>query len=191
MDQTKQPDVFEFNSFVFGVNPAPFDTQFISQEHTLELKDDYPLAADTVLNSTYMDNRMDSETDKNCSIKLHQELSVLWEKANMHARKWLSNSAEVFEKIPTVDRINEVDLSKEYILSVKTLKLLWIAKENQFIYHSVPIEADFNFTKCNLLRKISLFDPLGFLAPYIARAKVFMQNVWVSGIDWDKQLSKD
>ena len=124
MDQTKQPDLFEFNSFVFRVNPAPFDAQFISQEHTLELKDDYPLAADTVFNSTYMDNRMDSETDKNCSIKLHQELSVLWEKTNMHARKWLSNSAKVFEKIPTVDRVNEVDLSKEYILSVKTLKLL-------------------------------------------------------------------
>ena len=31
MDQTKQPDVFESNSLVFGVNSAPSETQLVSQ----------------------------------------------------------------------------------------------------------------------------------------------------------------
>ena len=43
-----------------------------------------------------------------------------------------------------------------------------------------------------MLKKIlPLFDPLGFLALYVTRAKVFMQDLWVSGIDWDEELNKE
>ena len=72
----------------------------------------------------------------------------------MHARKWLSNSAKVSEKIPVEICANKVDLSKEYLSSVKTLGCFRIAKEDQFTFHSVPIEAQFQYAKRNLLRKI-------------------------------------
>ena len=47
-----------------------------------------------------------------------------------HARKKMAiKFNESFDKkVPAEDRANEVDLSKEYLLSVKTLGLLWIAK---------------------------------------------------------------
>ena len=39
------------------------------------------------------------------------------------------------------------------------------------------------------LKKIaSLFDPLGFLAPYVVHAKMLLQQIWTSGIDWDDTL---
>lgn len=33
-----------------------------------------------------------------------------------------------------------------------------------------------------------LFEPQGFIAPYIIRAKLIMQNIWVSGFDWDEEV---
>ena len=33
-----------------------------------------------------------------------------------------------------------------------------------------------------------LFDPLGFLAPYVIRAKILLQEMWISGLDWDDPL---
>ena len=87
MDQTKQPGIFESNSLVFGVNSERFEAQFVPQEHALDLKDACPLAADTVLNSTNMDETMESVADKNCDIELYQELSTLRGEANMHARR--------------------------------------------------------------------------------------------------------
>lgn len=33
-----------------------------------------------------------------------------------------------------------------------------------------------------------LFDPLGWLSPVIIKAKIMVQQVWIHGIDWDKNL---
>lgn len=33
-----------------------------------------------------------------------------------------------------------------------------------------------------------MYDPLGWLAPVIIRAKVFMQSLWVMTLQWDDEL---
>ena len=59
-----------------------------------------------------MDDSMDSApSDEEC-LELYDHLSKLWGSAGMHARKWLSNSEQVLEKIPEGDRAAEVDLDK-------------------------------------------------------------------------------
>ena len=37
----------------------------------------------------------------------------------------------------------------------------------------------------------SLFDPLGFLAPFVVRAKILLQKVWQLGLAWDDPLPLD
>ena len=42
------------------------------------------------------------------------------------------------------------------------------------------------------MSKIStLFDPVGFLKPFVVRAKLLMQEVWISEIDCDDQLPEN
>ena len=55
----------------------------------------FPLAAETVLRSTYMDDSMDSVANEDQVLELHRQLSQLLAQAGMHARKWLSNSPRV------------------------------------------------------------------------------------------------
>ena len=50
---------------------------------------------------------------------------------------------------------------------VKTLGVLWLAKEDVFTYANPP-EDDYPLTKWNL----------GFLAPYVIRAKILLQEIW-------------
>ena len=41
-------------------------------------------------------------------------------------------------------------------------------------------------TKHAFLKGIAtLFDPLGFLSAYVIRAKIILQEMWESGVDWD------
>ena len=66
----------------------------------MESREQYPKATETMLESTYMDDSMDSApSDEEC-LELYDQLSKLWGSASMYARKWHSNCERVLEKIP-------------------------------------------------------------------------------------------
>ena len=60
-----EPDTFEFDRVVFGVNSSNFQAQFVAREHAKKYQSEFPLAAETILKSTYMDDSMDSVPDVN------------------------------------------------------------------------------------------------------------------------------
>ena len=66
LDVEGEPQEYEFDHVVFGKNSASMEAQFVAQENARRHQDQYPLAAETVLESTYMDDSIDSvenETD--------------------------------------------------------------------------------------------------------------------------------
>ena len=191
IDQDRQPDTYQFNRVVFGVNSSPFQAQFVLQHHAKKFKDTFPLAAETVLRSTYMDDSMDSVANEDQGIELHRQLSQLLKQAGMHARKWLSNSPRVLRDIPLQDRKAEVDLDADYLPSTKTLGVWWLSDQDVFTFKENAPSSDVKYTKRNFLKQIAtLFDPIGFLAPFTIRAKMLLQQMWMAGLDWDEELTE-
>ena len=126
------------------------------------------------------------------SKEVYHQLSSLWQKANMHARKWLSNSSDLLSCIPQEDRAAQLDLSSGDLPQVKTLGVLWLASDDIFTFKFSAPEKGSQLTKRLFLRHIaSMFDPLGFLAPFVVRAKVLFQEMWLDGYDWDAYLSPE
>ena len=37
----------------------------------------------------------------------------------------------------------------------------------------------------------SIFDPIGFLAPYVVRAKIFLQSLWKLRQGWDERIPEE
>ena len=74
---------------------------------------------------------------------------------------------------------------------MKTLGVLWSPSEDEFKYQVHQPGGDHSSTKRTFLKMIAtLFDPLGFLAPYIIRAKIILQEMWESGVDWDDSVEE-
>lgn len=92
MELTRPPDRYEFERLVFGMNSSPFEAQFVVKHRAESCGVDLPLAAESVLESTYIDDTMDSVPDDHTAITLYHQLTELWKGCGMHARKWISNS---------------------------------------------------------------------------------------------------
>ena len=152
--EDKEPDEYEFSRLVFGVNSCPFQAQLVTRKHAEEKMTEFPAAADAVLNSTYMDDTMDSVADDSDGVQLYEQLSELWKTAGMHARKWISNSQEVLRAVPEEDRADEVNLEEGELPSVKTLGVTWKAAEDVFKFTSNAPEKLIKYTKRNFISSI-------------------------------------
>jgi len=102
----------------------------------------------------------------------------------MNLRDWLSNSDAVNNKIKAEDRLNES--------FVKVLGLRWnTLKDNLYVSMKKFDEFGEATTKRQILAMMaSIFDPLGLLTPSTLKMKIFIQELWEKGKDWDETLLK-
>ena len=146
LDQSAPPQIYEFNRVVFGINASPFLAQFVSQEHARQHAAQYPLAAEVVLKSTFMDDGVTSVIDEDTGKETYHQLSQLWESAGMHARKWLSNSHAVLEEIPVADQAPDIDLSGD-LPAIKSLGLKWQASNDTLSFNIRAEQQESPWTK--------------------------------------------
>ena len=173
-------------------NSAPMQAQFVAQEHARRQRTEYPLAAETVLQSTYMDDSLDSVEEDEKGIELHHQLKSLWAKASMHARKWVSNSAKVMAVIPEEDLATEVNIRDKKDAVTTTLVLQGNSTEDILAVPATPPPFNYPITKRNALKKIAtVFDPLGLVSPFIVQAKIMLQELWNRGYDWDEEVQDE
>ena len=188
----RNPDVYEFSRVVFGKNSAPFEAQFIAQENARRHQTEFPLAAETVLQSTYMDDSLDSVEEDEKGVDLYHQLNALWAKAGMHARKWVSNSATVMAAIPEEDRATEVDIKDSKDTVTTTLGLQWNSTDDLLAVPATPVTEGYPITKRSVLKKIAtVFDPLGLISPFVVQAKIMLQELWNRGYDWDEEVQDE
>ena len=91
--------------------------------------------------------------------------------------------------------MHEVNLDHDPLPSATTCKILgimWHASEDVFTFVSHIAEQECEWTKQIFLSRIEpLFDPLGLMAPFLIRAKILMQEVWLHGLEWDERLPQE
>ncbi|XP_040075679.1 uncharacterized protein LOC120847841 [Ixodes scapularis] len=108
----------------------------------------------------------------------------------MRLHKWGSNSAslaEVFEE----DGAGQKPLGQVANV-LKVLGVTWEPKEDSLMFspeHVMATARHQENTKRFVLQTTArLYDPLGFLAPFVVRAKILFQEIWKLNLDWDDVL---
>ena len=189
MDQSKEPEVYQFLRYAFGGCYCPFCAQYVWQKHADDHRAEYPVAAEAVKNSCYMDDLMPSVETVETAKEMRQQLTNLGDKAGFHIRKWISQKPEVIMDIPEADQATKVDLEKKEFPVMKTLGVVWIVQEDKFSFSFVPPPDELVLTKRNMLKKTaSIYDPFGFLMPFVVQAKMLMQEAWIEALGWDEEL---
>lgn len=179
---------YQLTTVTFGTTSAPFLASR-TLKHLAELnKDKYPIATEIITNDFYVDDLISGSETLEGAIKAKEELIASLQEGKFTLRKWSSNSQELLDSLP-------IELTEKSLQSfsseewTKALGLQWNPRTDQFNFEVNWLLDDKKLTKRKFLSEASkLFDPLGWLAPVVINAKIWMQQIWLSDISWDIEV---
>ena len=103
--------------------------------------------------------------------------------AGMSLAKWSTNSEILENKV-----YSELDSKHLEAGSLKILGIKWTPNTDMFSYEGITLLENVVATKRVVLSFIArLFDPVGFLSPYVLILKILFQELWQLGLDWDEE----
>lgn len=187
----------ELNEYVlltvtYGMKSSPFLAIRCMIELATIKKEVYPLASRATLLERYMDDYFSGADNEEEIVRLYEELCEMLTQFGLELGKWKTNCPKLLERI-SCDLDNDtkyVDLSDEY---ASVLGLKWIPNIDCFTFKVELTKSNVeSVTKRNVVSEIAkLYDPNGYLEPVIVKAKIFIQQLWKSKLDWDDSLGED
>ncbi|XP_076679541.1 uncharacterized protein LOC143374875 [Andrena cerasifolii] len=173
----------------YGMACAPYLAIRTLKQLSADEIDRYPSAAPCLLNDVYMDDVISGADTISAALHIQKELLSLLKAGGFKLRKWASNSPELLKTLPLDYVATTPELSCNFEGTFSLLGLKWQTTSDCFLFSAAPKNRDNALTKRVVFRETaSLYDPLGFLAPVIIAAKIFVQSLWLLKLGWDEPL---
>lgn len=178
----------ELQTVTYGTNCAPFLATRTLNDLANQGQGSFPLAADTLLRQTYVDDVLGGTDTLPDLLQLQGELTELLKSGGFELHKWNSNVRTMFKWFQNE---TEFHFQPEGSIS-KVLGISWNPTVDCFQISIPKVLEKRVFTKREVLGIIAqVFDPMGFVGPVIIIAKVIMQKLWSLKLEWDDALPPD
>ncbi|GBN04196.1 hypothetical protein AVEN_188663-1 [Araneus ventricosus] len=116
--------------------------------------------------------------------KLQVDISELLRSGASELHKWVSHHPALLNDIST----SEYSFEDTQSNTVKELEMLWNPQLDQLTF-KVSVKHKDSLMKIEIFSQIArLYDPLGIIGPVIAKAKIFVQSLWLQKHDWNDNL---
>ncbi|XP_078357279.1 uncharacterized protein LOC144642164 [Oculina patagonica] len=184
-----QPEEYQMMVHLFGGASSPSCANFALKRTAEDNKEGFePQTIETVKRNFYVDDCLKSVESEDKAIRLAKELRELLAKGGFKLTKWLSNSRKVIESLPESERAAQVKtLDFDKLPVERALGVQWNVASDQFGF-SIVIK-DRPATRRGILSIVSsVYDPLGFAAPFILNAKLILQDLCRNKYGWDDKI---
>ncbi|XP_067615190.1 uncharacterized protein [Eurosta solidaginis] len=162
------------DTVTYGTKPASFLPIRSMQQLARDEARIYPLGAETIQNGFYVDDMIAGANSVDVAKELLNQTRKLLSLGNYHLRKWCSNNNLIL-----ADDRQEFITFDDGTSITKTLGLVWDPNLDFFIFSFSPFATPSKVTKRTILSAVArLYDPLGLIGPVVAKAKIFLQNLW-------------
>ena len=143
LDASREPDVYEFLRLPFGNSSSPFCAQYVLQSHSKSNAAEYPQAAETIENSMYVDDVLDSRETVEEARELQKQLSTVSKNGGFDLRKWSSNQPSALVDIPAAERFStiwQVGVEWDEVLPVHLHAkwTQWVSELAELSYVQIP-----------------------------------------------------
>ncbi|XP_033105089.1 uncharacterized protein LOC117107502 [Anneissia japonica] len=186
----EEPKVYRMLVHLFGATSSPSCAGYALRRTAADNESEHNVAAvETVRNNFYVDDCLKSVKTTEEAIELSSQLRELLAKGGFRLTKWLSNDRQVLEKIPKSETAATVfNLDLQELPVERTLGVSWNVETDKFTFN-VKVKERPNTRRGILSTTSSVYDPLGFVAPFILVAKMLLQDICTQGLGWDQEVS--
>ena len=190
-DFLQQPHELRMTVHLFGATSSPGCSNFclkqIASDHATEFGED---AKNFVHHNFYVDDGLKSVPTKEEAKNLISRTRQMCKKGGLHLHKFISNTPEVLEAVPEEDRAKgttKTDLIQDKLPLQKTLGVQWCIESDTFQFR-ITLD-DRPLTRRGILSTVmSIYDPMGLLAPIVLPGKEILQELCKMSADWDDPL---
>ena len=183
------PEEYQMLVHIFGATSSPCCANKSLRKTADDNKQKYdPNVIKTVHRNFYVDDSLKSVPTVEQAVQLADQLIQLLKEGGFRLTKFMSNCREVLASIPVEERANpSMNLDLDQLPIEHALGLHWNAETDIFQFKVVP--ANKPPTKRGILSVVSsLYDPLGFLSPFVLPIKVLLQELWRLDVHWDERF---
>lgn len=188
-DTGTEPREYRMRVHLFGASSSPGCANY-AMKHLASLNEGkFPLAAKFIRNHFYVDDGLISVESTEVAIKLMKEAQAVCAKGKLRLHKFISNNREVLESICVADRAAEVknlDLNHDNLPVQSVLGVSWNVEHDYFSFR-VSLTENLSTQRGILSIVASIYDPLGFLAPFVLLGKRVLQETGMARVhtsDW-------
>ena len=184
------PQEYRMTTHLFGGVWSPSCANYALKVAAQELgRKCGPLVEDTVRESFYVDDCLKSVSSVTEGRQLVHQLYHGLSEHGFHLTKWVSSDPETLSVLPQGESVSgsrEIQLG-DSLPSEKALGLGWDTKLDTFSVRAQVKESQ--LTRRGLLSTLSsVYDPLGFVAPFVLKAKVLLQETCRQNLGWDDPI---
>ncbi|XP_077966916.1 uncharacterized protein LOC144420936 [Styela clava] len=189
-DLTKPVSQFRMLSHAFGTTCSPSIATFALRKVAEDnLSNADPTAVRCICFNFYVDDGLFSKDTVEETSTLVRQTTDLLATGGFHLTKFLSNEPEVLQCVPEEDKApvaHALELADDAVS--RTLGLNWNAATDQFVV-IVRIQ-ERPPTRRGILSMVSqIFDPLGYVQPFVLAARIVLQDLCYEEFQWDDTIT--
>lgn len=177
-DLSQSPGQIHIQPFCTPATSSPGCTGFCLLKTAEDNQNEFPAGVvHMVRRNSYVDDFLKSLKTSQEAKTVVKESTDFLSRGRFCLTKWTSNDRKVLESIPQSERAaSGVDLALDEIPVERTLAVQWDVGTDKFCFKVVAKEKP--LTRRGLLSVASsLYDPLGFVAPFTLSAKLILQEL--------------
>ena len=149
-----------------------------------------PDAVQAVKSNIYVDDLLKSVPNSQSAVALAHDVISLLEGGGFELTKFSSNCSAVLKSLPPdrlAPHLKEFNFFNDTLPGHKTLGLVWHPQTDTF---AVKVKAFSGpLSRRGLLSLVmSVFDPLGMVAPFMLPLKSLIQRLIKAGLTWDAEI---
>lgn len=184
---------YRMNVLPFGTTCSPSLAQYVKNANAQRFAVQFPDAVYGIVENTYVDDHLQSCHTEEEAIDMALTVRAIHRSGGFNMRKWSSNSPAVLSALGCESTVDPKEVSQTSFV----LGMQWTGVNDLFSFRArtESLEELLRLdrpTKKQLLKlAMSIFDPLGLVAPISILARILLRNVCRYKVDMDDPLPED